>query len=190
MIQKINVINNHSYRNTFCSNPVSVSKVLPTQSEVRDNFTFKTSTDGLKSSETIKGSINIEGKTYGTLYKLQRISSLNVTELNGYIGDKKVSIQSTRQGILDPKRHITGNVGNKNVEIEVTTRFGAKVIKGKFGEENIDFGIQSYRYNDIISGKGVDMRLMYYADSNPKYLGKYELDKEFLPILAGLSRYK
>lgn len=139
----------------------------------------------MKASETIKGYLT----TYGTPYKLQHTSSLNSTELNGVIGDKKVTIQSTWQGILAPKRYITGNVGNKNVEIEISTKFGAKKIKGKFGDENIDFWSQHYIHNDILSGQGIDMQLMYYADSNPKYIGKYELDKEFLPIWAFLTRY-
>lgn len=160
--------------------------------DVKNNFTFKTSTEGIKASEAIKGSLNIEGISYGKPYKIQRKNTMTSTELSGHVGDLKVEIKSNRNGFLANTRDITGKVGEKEVKLKDKAMLEGRKIQGKFGDEDIDIRQIHYRYNTTICGKGVDMQLMYYAEINhkPKYIGKYELDPDFLPILASLYRYQ
>lgn len=161
--------------------------------DVRKNFTYEVSTEGLKAKNTIKGSFIAKGVTYGQEYEFKVNRQKAVTTITGKIGTKGVDVKSERQGgFFSGKYNIEGYVGNKKILIsEKTGLTGEKRFVGKFGDEDISLTYQHFRHNDMITGPGVDMQLMYYAESGgkPKYVGKYELSPEFLPILAALNRF-
>lgn len=197
-ILNINSVKHINYTDKYRVNDCQLSSVdtftgTDSSRDAKDNFTFNTSTKGINAGEAIKGSLNIEGVCYGKPYKIQRRNTMKSCELSGYIGDSKVELTSTRNGFFATTRYITGKVGEKEVRLKDKAMIeGRHKIQGKFGDEDIDIRRVHYRYNTTICGKGVDMKLMYYAEINhaPKYMGKYELDPDFLPILACLYRYQ
>lgn len=163
--------------------------------DVRNNFTFERSSEGLLAKDTIKGAFIAKGKSYGQEYNLHIDKKSDLTTITGKIGTKGVEIKSERQGSFwrGYFYKIEGYVGNKKVSLveKPVLFFNTKRLYGKLGNEDISLTSQHFRYNDMITGPGVNMQLMYYAEGNkhPKYLGKYELSPEFLPILAGLTRF-
>nr|QGT49691.1 hypothetical protein Melaina855_0780 [uncultured Candidatus Melainabacteria bacterium] len=161
--------------------------------DVRKNFTYEISTEGLCAKNTIKGSFIAKGITYGQEYELNVNRQKAVTTITGKIGTKGVDVKSERQGgFFSGKYNIEGYVGNKKILIsEKAGLTGDKRFIGKFGDEDISLTYQHFRHNDMITGVGVDMQLMYYAEfgSKPKYVGKYKLSPEFLPIFAALNRF-
>lgn len=161
--------------------------------DVRNNFTFEKSSEGLLAKHTIKGSFIAKGKSYGQEYNLNIDRKSNLTTITGKIGTKGVEIKSERKGSFWKGYYfqVDGYVGNKKVSLVEKPFWDAKRIIGKFGNEDISVTHQHFRHNDWITGPGVNMQLMFYAETSnkPKYVGKYELSPEFLPILAGLTRF-
>ena len=162
--------------------------------DVRNNFTFEKSIEGLLAKDTIKGSFIAKGKSYGQENNLNIDRKSDLTTITGKIGTKGVEVKSERKGSFWKGYYfqIDGYVGNKKVSmIEKPVFFDAERIYGKFGSEDISLTHQHFRHNDMITGPGVNMQLMFYTEGNrqPKYVGKYELSPEFLPILAGLTRF-
>lgn len=116
----------------------------------------------------------------------------NTVLISGKIGEDDVAITSKRQKKLSNIFEIEGQVGDKKVSLIEKDGFWAdKKFTGNFGNEPINIVIQHFRHNDMIKGDSVNMDLMYYAEFSrqPKYVGNYQLQPEFLPILAGLTRY-
>ena len=190
MIQKVSL---HTYfiKNIYFNgnSNVGISQLSEHKTDVKDNFTYKTSTNNIKLSDAIKGSLEISGINYGEEYKLKRASSYSNIELTGVIGNKPVNVILKYDNILKTSGKITGFVGDKKIEIEDKAKFEGRSLKGQFGAECIDIWQRHFRNDELITGRGVNMQLMYYSNSNPKYVGEYNLDKDFLPILAGLYRF-
>ena len=181
--------------NIVRTNRIPFSENTVPADDVRNNFTFEKSTEGLLAKHTIKGSFIAKGKSYGQEYNLNIDRKSDLTTVTGKIGTKGVEIKSERKGSFWKGYYfqIDGYVGNKKVSIieKPLFLFNVKKIYGKFGNEDISLTHQHFRHNDMITGPGVNMQLMFYTEGNrqPKYVGKYELSPEFLPILAGSTRF-
>lgn len=173
------------------SNVIPVSTPVFVQNkqndDVRYNFTFKINNTGIPGEQILSGKSKIEGTSYGINYELNRKSSSNSIELNGKIGDKPVKIKYKKNNIFSFNADIEGYVGDKKVQLKERNILNHRRLRGNFGSQEISLSQQHTRYDELITGKGVDMALMYY--NTPKYVGEYHLDPEFLPILAGLYRY-
>ena len=178
---------------TEISNQNSLEKDSFKKEDVQYNFTYNNvSSSALNSKSILKGQSVINGVSYGKEYTLNLDKKRNVTIISGKIGEDDVAITSKRQKNLSNIFEIEGQVGNKKVSLIEKDGFWAnKKITGNFGNEPINIVIQNFRHNDMIKGNGVNMDLMYYTDfkNQPKYVGTYQLSPEFLPILAGLTRY-
>lgn len=191
---RITPVNNTQYNiNILKNRPLFfVGSQIPAN-DVRNNFTFDRSTDGILAKDAIKGSCIAMGKTYGQEYNLNINKKSDLTTITGKIGTKGVDIKSERFGSFFKgySFKVDGYVGNKKVSLVEEQLWNSKRIYGKFGKEDISLTLQHFSHNDMITGPGVDMQLMYYTEGNkkPKYIGKYELSPDFLPILAGLSRF-
>lgn len=190
MIQKI-ILHNYIFKNIYFNgnSNVGISQNPEHKTDVKDNFTYKISANNIKPSDAIKGSVEISGLNYGEQYKLKRICNGSNIELIGVIGDKPVNVSLQYNDILKTSGKITGFVGDKKIEIVDNAKFEGRSLKGQFGKECIDIWRRNFRNDELITGDGINMQLMYYTNSSPKYVGEYNLDKDFLPILAGLYRF-
>jgi len=160
------------------------------QDDVSKNFTFKISNDGLHTGQILSGKSVITGKNYGEEYEIHRDSSLKKgMNISGRIGNKVIDIKSQKKGVFSNKTYIEGTVGDKQVKLIEKESIYGKTLTGKFGENDINILHQHFRHNDMITGSGINMQLMYYLNSNPKFVGTYNQDRDLLPVLAALWRY-
>ncbi|MBR1424928.1 hypothetical protein IJ579_05140 [bacterium] len=178
---------------TSSSKPKEAADFVNIPNNVDDNFTLNDDfeLDG-------KGGINISGTSFGEDFKLNFKSNKGYRHISGNIGDKDVLIEMMPYGFLDRRNKVSGHVGNKNVDINIELpwlRLGYR-LKGKFGDEDIKIATSHLsRGGILVGGDGVDMVLMYvmkdktFFSTNLKHklVGKYYIDKDFLPILLSIA---
>lgn len=199
MITRINAANN-IYKPVFTASEIIQQTPNPQDmvditvpSDVKDNFTFNRVADNLTKKLNIDGATVLNGKTYGIDYELYRNGFKYDMDITGHIGKKQVEVKRYKKDIFGLQRNIVGYVGDKKINLTESTGFDNVKVKGKFGNEEIDFKIYQLRADKIYTGRGIDMMEQYsYAPSKIyagcKYHGQYRLDPEFLPILAALNR--
>lgn len=161
--------------------------------DVQYNFTYdNVSSSTLKAKSIFKGQSVIKGVSYGKDYILNIDNKMNVVNITGKIGEDDVKITSKLRNKWGNIFEIEGQIGDKKLSLIEKRGFIAdKKLIGNFGNEPINIVIQHFRHDDMITGPGIDMKLMYYTELNskPKYVGTYELSPELLPVIAGLTRY-
>lgn len=189
----ISNIRSISFSAKTVQNVVSEQKDSFDKEDVSHNFTYKNVSESfLKAKQVLTGKSVIEGVSYGKNYNLVIDRKTNLTTITGKIGNETVNITSKRRKKWGNKFDIDGQVGDKKVSLVEKNGFlWYKKYSGNFGEEPINIMSQHFRHNEMITGDGIDMKLMYYVSqySSPKYVGKYELSLEFLPVFAALTRY-
>ncbi len=143
---------------------------------------------------------NFVGKSFGVEYNLNcGRKPYYPLFIRGNIGDKDVDIKFLKQD--NYKQYIRGKVGDKEVDLKLKTPIlKSDTIEGKFGNDEIKISISRLTGrggNDIlIGGNGVDMQFssVYskkfgFNDIKQRLIGKYYIDKDFLPVLMTMITY-
>lgn len=128
----------------------------------------------------------ISGKNFGDNYQLE-IARPSPSSITGNIGGKQVDIKLQKNG---NNWDISGNVGNKQVKLQVLSR---RHLKGKFGNEDIEAHSVMTRHGMYVDGKNIKLtkELVYgsgfWANFVEKCTGKFNLDKDFLPVIVAIT---
>jgi len=171
-------------RNKVPINPATQPSISQQEYNISDVFTYN------RKEKNFFTNTVITGKNFGENYELN-IYNHKPEHITGIIGDKKVNIKIEQKGGLnDYYRTITGNIGDKKVEL---VKYPTQ-ITGKFANEDIDIKTTPMGAPEVlVNGKGIKLtKEMGYIGTlmNPKkeiIYGKYSMDKDFLPLIAGIA---
>ena len=107
-------------------------------------------------------------------------------EITGNIGDKKLDIKMSDSFA---KRNLKGTLGDEPIDLTVSRTFSGYSIKGQFKDKKLDIDIENKWNGFAIKSDKMDLRVKNKSmfGNDVKVKGTYNEDKDLIPLLMDMA---
>lgn len=129
---------------------------------------------------------SLSGKVDSLDFNINHNNKLFKSDLiTGTIGDKNLNLELTNSFA---KQNLKGKLGDKDVDLKITHTFGGYNIKGIFKDQKIDIDIDIKWRGFAIKSDKIDLNVKGKSlfGNDVKVQGKYEEDPDLIPILMDM----
>lgn len=106
--------------------------------------------------------------------------------ITGNIGNKELNVKLSDSFA---KRNIKGTLGDETIDLKVTRTFNGYNIKGQFKDKKLDIDIESKWNNFTIKSENMDLKVKDKSmfGNDVKVKGTYYEDKDLIPLLMDMT---